>query len=201
MSNDIDMNPPWEDASDTKKSSAAAEEATPARRGAPVAIDGKRANVNDYPEAELPLFPGQERKKNARGEVEIDSSRERYISQQYDPNTGVDFVDLSALNTQINRARKALFDANAALARAERTEARREYEYRRAHARALVSLSGGSEKQRIAYADVDTEAEYGELLVARTLVKECVNQVRALRTELDVLTVMSHNLRAQMQLQ
>lgn len=151
-------------------------------RGAPVAVGGKRINLAEHPQQDMPQFPA-------------------WVAAEHYKVDDVDFVDLSALNRQINTARVALFKANKFLTEAQRSEASAKYEYKRAHNRAMVTLSGGSEKQRLATADVMTEELYGNWLVKERVVEEMVNHVRAIRTELDSLTILSHNMRAQMNMQ
>lgn len=185
MSND---QAPWDETPETGQNPSTPDETVEGktnavRKGSPIAAGGKRLSTEDYPETPLPTFPPN------------------FAGDHYDPNPDVDYNDLTSLGRQINSARKALFKANRGLTIAQRDEAVSKFAYRRAHNRAMVSLSGGSEKQRLATADLQTEELYGQWLVKERIVEEMLNQVRAMRTELDSLTVLSHNLRAQINIQ
>lgn len=150
-------------------------------RSAPLAYAGRRVNPNSYQVEYVPEFPDLE---------------DGYIVLE-----DVDYDDVSKINRQINRARAALFRADRAAALARRQEAVSKAAYRRAFALALIQVSGSSEKQRTAVAELAVGEEYSDFLVAEAVVKETESLVRAIRTELDALAEESRNLRAQMNLQ
>lgn len=150
------------------------------QRAAAVAYNGRPVDLNRIPSAHMPPFPG-----------------DQDPNFQYFPEAEIDYSDLSVLNRDINRARYRLFRANAALKEAQRKEAEAEFEYRRAHARVMAGLSGGSEKQRQAIADLKVEQEWADWMVAKQVAKEYESLLRQLRVDLDSLAGISHNVRAQ----
>lgn len=175
---------PWDDEPTPATPAADEAPAAPAgRRSAPVALGGRRFDPSSRQEADLPAYP----------DYDLDS--------QYQVEEEVDYADIMNINRQINRARNMMFRAVRELKRAQRAEAEARFEYKRAYNRVLAGLSGGSEKQRLATADLETEELYGKVIVAERLADEALNFLRAMRAELDSLAGLSHNVRAQMQVQ
>lgn len=154
------------------------------RAASQVAYGGKLVDPSDFPEKQMPSFPNHE-----------DNWDFNYL-----PDALADYSDISNLNRDINRSRFRLFRANNGLKEAQRNEVSAEIEYRRAHARVMAGLSGGSEKQRTAIADLKTEEEYANYMLAKQVAKEYESLVRQLRVDLDSLAGISHNIRAQMNL-
>lgn len=150
------------------------------QRAASVAYNGRPVNLDSITSATMPSFP-----------------ENQDPAFQYFPDAEVDYSDLSTLNRDINRSRYRLFRANAALKEAQRKEAEAEFEYRRAHARVMAGLSGGSEKQRQAIADLQVEQEWADWMVAKQVSKEYESLLRQIRVDLDSLAGISHNVRAQ----
>lgn len=157
-----------------------AEEKPVKKRGTGLAYDGSPVMVSDETEEERNLsFPGH--------------------PGDYAPtDEEVSFEDLGDINRQINRARVALFRGTQILAQTKREEADKEFLYKRAFNRALLKVSGGTEKTRVTTASLQTEDEWGEYLVAQRVAEEATNHLRAIRSELDALAGLSHNIRAQM---
>lgn len=187
--NNLSDSPPWGDSGPSKPRGF--KDTTPttpepgngsSSRTTPLAFAGRRVSAANYQKEHPPVFPADT------------------ITDDYQLDQGISFSEVHSINTQINRARAALFRANSALAEANRAEAAAKMKYRHAHALALIQVSGSSEKQRTAVADLATEEEYANLIVAEKISEEMLSQVRALRTELDALFNISHNLRAQMNL-
>lgn len=163
-----------------KETEATSEETPAKKRGTGLAYDGSPVMVSDEPEEERNLsFPGH------LGDYALTDGE-------------VSFEDLSDLNRQINRARVALFRGTQILAQSKREEADKEFLYKRAFNRALLKVSGGTEKTRVTTASLQTEDEWGEYLVAQRVAEEATNHLRAIRSELDALAGLSHNTRAQM---
>lgn len=157
------------------------EEKPTKKRGTGLAYDGKPVMVSDEEDrSDKNLsFPGQ-------------------VDDYAPTDEEVSFEDLSDINRQINRARVALFRGTQILAQTKRDEADKEFLYKRAFNRALLRVSGGTEKTRVTTASLQTEDEWGEYLVAQRVAEEATNHVRAIRSELDALAGLSHNVRAQM---
>lgn len=153
--------------------------ASTGRRTAPMAMGGKAVREENTPRPVDPVFPSND--------------------EFYEVDANVDYSDISTLNRDINRARRELFRQTRALNDAQAKEAQAKFRYRREHNRILISISGGSEKTRVAAADMETEGLYGEFLVAERVSESALNDLRAIRAELDALAGLSHNIRAQMQ--
>lgn len=159
---------------------AEAEEKPAKKRGTGLAYDGRPVMVSDEEAEESNLsFPG-------------------HLGDYAPSDEEVSFEDLGDINRQINRARVALFRGTQILAQTKREEADKEFLYKRAFNRALLKVSGGTEKTRVTTASLQTEDEWGEFLVAQRVAEEATNHLRAIRSELDALAGLSHNVRAQM---
>jgi hypothetical protein len=173
--------PPEEPKKSTRSTSS--DEAGPSRRGAPVASGGKRIDV-----AEMPSTPQEVRYPSG------------YVADEYAVDENVDYNDLMTVNRDLIRARSRLFRATRILAEAQREEAAAKTKYKSAINRQLVMLSGGSEKQRQAIAEVQCEDLIGEWVVADRVADEALNHLRAVRSDLDALDTLSNNIRAQMKI-
>lgn len=159
------------------------QEAEAKRAASGVAFAGKIVDVTNAPEVTFPEFP------KAGG------------LESWVPGADqVDFSDLAAINQQILYSRRRLYAANNELREAQRRKVEAEFEYRRAHNRIMAGLTGGSEKQRSAIADVRTEELWAAYLLASQIADEYLALVRAVRTDLDALQGLSHNVRAQIQM-
>lgn len=152
-----------------------------AKRGTPIAANGKIINNNDYGDpSPFPEWP------NSIGD------------DQFIPDEELDFSDLSNLNREINRARSRSFRVKNALTVARREETEAQETYRRSYNRALIGLSGGSVETRKANAEVQTEELYSDVLVSQTVVKELTNLSYTVSRDLDTLKTISDNLRKQL---
>lgn len=148
-----------------------------------IAISGKRVKIDDIPRKPMPDFPEEDRVYD-------------YVPPV---GSGNDFLDLRHLNEQMMLGRRRLYLTNNKLREAQRNEAQAEFEYRRAYSRILAGLSGGSERQRLAIADIQCEELWAEYLLAKQISQELLALVRAIRADLDSLSNLSHNIRAEIQ--
>lgn len=147
------------------------------------AIDGKlNTDLHETPKAPLPNFPPV-------------TSLESFA-----PAAELDFSDMAKLNNQIVLTRRRMFLVQNQLREAERAAVEADANYRMAYARELVKLSGGSERQRLAVADIRTEEEWGDKLVKEQVAKEFVSLLRAIRSDVDILMTLANNIRAQIQM-
>lgn len=111
-----------------------------------------------------------------------------------------DFYDMQAVNQAINRARVDIFQAKEAMDAARRELTDAETLHRHAYNRALVGISGGTEKTRVAAAELLTENEYTHLIVARAKFEELKALQYRLSDDLQVLQTLASNMRAQVNL-
>lgn len=116
----------------------------------------------------------------------------------YIPQEEADYDDLSKINHDINRARAMSYRVKNRLALARHHETEVGDTYRRAYNRQIISISGGTEAQRKAQAEINTEDIYSEYLVAQAVVKDLTNLSYAVSRDLDTLKTLSDNLRKQM---
>lgn len=116
----------------------------------------------------------------------------------YVPHDEADYSDLSKLNRDINHTRAMSFRVKNRLAIARHHETEIGDKYRRAYNRQIISISGGTEAQRKAQAEINTEDTYSEYLVAQAVVKDLTNLSYAVSRDLDTLKTLSDNLRKQM---
>lgn len=155
-----------------------------------IAIGGKRVDSSKYAqESASPAFPG----RTAAQALYTLPDEHEFDSASYE--------DLHAVNVAIHKARYALNRSQGALTNAQRQLVTSETNYRHAHARALITITGGTEKTRTAVADLETEDLFTDLLVKRAVVDEVTALIRAINRDIESLTVLSHNLRAQMNIQ
>lgn len=163
---------------------------TSGRSSSGIAVGGKRVDVSKYDaELEAPKFS-----ENFAVQV-------LYPLSEEDEHDTASYEDLYAVNKAIHTARFSLNRTQKALAQSQRQLVTAETAYRHAHARALITISGGTDKTRTAVADLETEHLYTDLLVKRAVVDEVIALVRAINRDIESLTVLSHNLRAQMNIQ
>lgn len=119
----------------------------------------------------------------------------------YIPQEEADYGDLAVINRDINRARAMSFRVKNRLAIARHLETEVGDRYRKAFNRQMIGLSGGTEAQRKAIAEVNTEHIYSEYLVAQSVVKDLTNLSYTVSRDLDTLKTLSDNLRKQMSIQ
>lgn len=163
-----------EDESSEKKTS---------RRGASIASNGKSFDPSEYEATKDIAFPN------------------RFASDAYEIDSTPHYENLLELNQAMVKSRRALYNAQRMLAQANRQLVEAQVAYRRAYSRAMIGLSGGTEKQRSAAADIIVENEYGEMMIKQAIADEIIQYIRQLNKEIDALTVLSHNMRTQINLQ
>lgn len=170
--------------SGSRSSSDSSGDSAPRRGSSPVASDGKRIDSSGYAAPDEVQFP------------------DKYaVNVYYRLNAEMpDYEELSAINRDINRARVALNATQSSLAKAQREATTAEVAYRRKCSRVMIGLSGGTEKSRAAVVDIETENEYGTMLVKRAVADEVVSLVRSINRDIEALTVIANNLRAQINL-
>ncbi len=115
--------------------------------------------------------------------------------------TTVDSFTMEDINTRLEEGRIQLFKILDLLHGASKKVTAADTKYRMAHSRAVVSVSGGTEKSRLAAADIICEDEYSELVVAKQAEAYLKSVLQSQRASIDVITQISHNLRAQMTIQ
>lgn len=152
-----------------------------ARKRSGLAMGGKPIDINDYNEpAPFPSWPTG------------------MPDDLYVPQEEADYYDLSKINKDINHARAMSFRVKNRLALARHHETEIGDKYRRAYNRQIISISGGTEAQRKAQAEINTEDIYSDYLVAQAVVKDLTNLSYAVSRDLDTLKTLSDNLRKQM---
>jgi hypothetical protein len=158
-------------------------ETSKARNASSMAQAGSMVSLEDYPTRDFPSW--------GDGDIDLLS---------YEPGVDIDISDLSAVSREILLARRRMFQVQRALTDAQRKAAETKFDHRRARNRYLIGLSGGTDKSREAMADVATEEEYGDMVVAEQVAADLLAQSRAVKAELDSLANLSHNIRAQINL-
>lgn len=156
------------------------ESASTAQRKANLAMDGRIATPAQFPHAPFPGFNLEE--------------------LEYEVNELSDSADLRNVMHSILISRRRLFQVTKILQQAQRAAVEAKYEWKSAFNRKLLALSGGTEKERVALAEISVEQEYGAYIAAEQAADDALNLLRAIRTELDSLQNMSYNIRAQMQI-
>lgn len=150
-----------------------------AQRRASLAVDGRLANVS----VSRHPFPGY-----------------NLVDLQYEVDSLADAADLQDVTKNLLLARRRLYYVTQMLSTAERKATEAKYEWKAALNRKLLSVSGGTEKERLALAELSVEQEYSAYLAAEQQSQDALNLLRAIRTELDTLQNISYNIRAQMQI-
>jgi hypothetical protein len=117
----------------------------------------------------------------------------------YEPPS-VDMTDLKDVNKEINNLRIRIHRIRKELDKANRISLLAKYQYEQEKKRILIGLSGGSDKQREAIAELMCEELLGKSLVSQAVAQELANHSRDTRYELDALKELSNNLRKQIDL-
>lgn len=117
----------------------------------------------------------------------------------YEP-AQIDITDLSAVNKEINLLRTRIHRLRKELEKANRKAVMAKYQYEQAKKRVLIGLSGGSDKQREAIAELMTEELLSISIVCQAVAQEIQQHSRDTRNELDSLKEISNNLRKQIDL-
>lgn len=153
-----------------------AEEKKP-RTGTGLASRGKPVSTDDYPMKPFPQW-------NPVNDEEIDQL--------------TDFSDLSEVNQRLNRLRARFYRIHQALAEAQRAHSEAKSEYSKRLRREMVNISGGTEKTRVAMAEIACEEWESEVTIRNQVVNELVSEQRIISKDLDILETLSNNIRAQM---
>ena len=124
----------------------------------------------------------------------------RYSSQDEFMPSEMDFTELSEINHALNQSRRRAFLIKNDLVNARRYETEISDLYRRHYNRALVSLSGGTVETRRITAELQVEELYSKMMIARHAVEEIKNLSYAVNKDIDILKVLSDNIRKQMSL-
>jgi len=119
----------------------------------------------------------------------------------YQPETDIDYTDLSAVNMELQKLRIRLHRVRVELKRAERDTLRERYAYESQKKRTWIKLTGGTAGEREAMAELMCTEAYTRYLVAGQVAKELTQLNRDLRTDLDTLKEISNNLRRIVDLQ
>ena len=117
----------------------------------------------------------------------------------YEP-VQIDMSDLREINKEINNLRIRIHRLRKELDKANRKAVLAKYQYEQAKKRILIGLSGGSDKQREAIAELMTEELLSISVVCQAVAQEIQQHSRDTRNELDALKEISNNLRKQIDL-
>lgn len=151
-----------------------------AQRRPSLAVGGRIADPDKIPQASFPGYSATQ--------------------LQYEVEALADDADLRKLMHNILIARQRLYYVTKMLSDAQRRAVEAKYDWKSALNRKILSVSGGTEKDRVALAEVSVEKEYSAYLAAEQEAEDALNLLRAIRTDLDSLQNLSYNIRAQMQM-
>lgn len=115
----------------------------------------------------------------------------------YEPLQTVDYHDLRNINKEIEDLLLRLHQVRQEMSVAERAIIRTRLAYDQALRREIIRTTGGTEKMRQAWAEMQCEELYTEFLVATQVAKEIQQMSRDARTQLDGLKELSNNIRRQ----
>lgn len=146
-----------------------------ASRGAPVTTD-------QFPEQPLPTWDNRESAYDI-------SDAENF-----------DFEDLAEINRALNRSRVKFYRIGSQLKEAQRHLSDAKTSYNRRMRRELLNISGGTEKTRVAMAELACEPWENDVAVTTQLVAELTNEQRIASKELDILESLANNARAQIKI-
>lgn len=155
-------------------------EETP-KRGRPatgLAYQGKPATIPERPDAAIKR-----------------SSRIAAWMEGYSPFEK-DFHDLMEINREVGMVSRAMMEVERLYGEFASYERELNSRYEAAKSRAMVEVSGSSEKTRTAYAEILVEDMRMELDEIRLEVTRCERAQRMLSRHLDALTIIANNLRA-----
>lgn len=111
-----------------------------------------------------------------------------------------DFSDLSQVNHRLNSLRARFYQINRQLKVAQRELARAKAEYSSQLRRELVNITGGTEKTRVAMAEIACEEWESDVVVYTQFVQEITNDQRIISKDLEILETLSNNIRAQIKI-
>lgn len=111
-----------------------------------------------------------------------------------------DFSDLSQVNHRLNSLRARFYQINRQLKVVQRELARAKAEYSSQLRRELVNITGGTEKTRVAMAEIACEEWESDVVVYTQFVQEITNDQRIISKDLEILETLSNNIRAQIKI-
>ena len=149
-----------------------------------IAYDGAVLNTNELPDIK-PLPKYKDMNINI-GKVDAN----QYVQE-------VDSYTVEDINRKIDEARINIIQATNLMHQASRKVNETKMAYSAAQSRAILKTSGATESIRKAAADIQVEEQYGEYLVAQQAESYLKSLLQGLRSNLDALTQISHNIRAQ----
>lgn len=123
---------------------------------------------------------------------------EATIEDEYIPANIDDFTDLNAATRELLRLRVLLHKARKQLDYARRMETEAMVSQRQHYARELISVSGGTEATRKAFAEIQNESYMSHVLVAQAVAKEKMELSRTFVKEIEALKTICDNIRKQM---
>jgi hypothetical protein len=115
--------------------------------------------------------------------------------EKYQPNPDIDYTDIASVNRELVELRIRLNQIRVEMRNADRYTTQARWIYEGKKKRLIIGISGATEKQREAAAELLCEEEYSIYIVALNVAKEIQQHNRDLRSELDLLKEVSNNLR------
>lgn len=153
---------------------------------AKVAVDGKKVNLEDLP-------PFTEFKKKEMTLEEKETAEWLYNSENI-----TDFSKLREINQAINQVKIKKAHVNRKLKISRSRSAAAKYYYERAKRRQIVTVSGSSDRVRVAMAEIYTEELETDYIVASTEEEELKSLLRNLTKEAEDLRELSYNIRREL---
>jgi hypothetical protein len=120
--------------------------------------------------------------------------------KDYEPSNLIDMNDLREVSREIMNLRMRLHRIRKEFDKANRIALQAKFVYEQEKKRVVIGLSGGSDKQREAIAELMCEELLGKSIVCQAVSQELANHSRDTRIELDALKEISNNLRKQIDL-
>ncbi len=151
-------------------------------------VDGKKVEL-----ADLPPYTEFVKKET----TDQEKKQEDWL---YSSDNIADFSDLNAINVAINAVKMKKAVVNQKLKTARKTAASAKYFYERAKRRQIVTVSGSSDRTRVALAEIYTEELETAYIVASVEEEELKSLQRSLVKEAEDLRELSYNIRKEMDL-
>lgn len=153
---------------------------------AKIAVDGKKVNPED-----LPAYTEFKKK-------EISDDEKAFDQWIYDSEDITDFSKLEEVNKAIVQVKLKKSRVNRRLKVARKAAAGAKYYYERAKRRQIVTVSGSSDRMRVAMAEIFTEELEVDYIVASTEEEEMKSLLRNLTKEAEDLKEISYNIRREL---
>jgi len=115
-------------------------------------------------------------------------------------DTFLDKADFDTLNEKLINIGLNLKNINKKLSKYEKTKAQLDVEYKRAYRKAFFDAGPTTESHRKIYAEIACEDLELKLLYVEQIIKELSRISYSLRTELDIIQTIGHNIRREMTL-